>query len=51
MICPSGKAKCIRPSSEPCEEMTLRESVEVIGADIFNTPCIHDAGRDEPGIN
>jgi hypothetical protein len=44
-IRPSGAAQSQRPDSDPGEKVTLRESLQVVRCDIFNTPFIHDPGR------
>lgn len=39
------------PDTNAGEEMALGEVAQVAGVDIFNTPFVHDARRDVPGVD
>jgi hypothetical protein len=49
VIAPSGKPESEGPSSDPCEEMTLRVSGEIVGPDIDDGSFVNVAWRDVPG--
>jgi hypothetical protein len=38
---PSGKVKGVRPTPESCKEMTLHESAQFVGPDVFDAALIH----------
>jgi hypothetical protein len=49
IISPSSKSSCERPSTDPSEEMALREFSELIGSHLLDAALVHDARRDVPG--
>jgi hypothetical protein len=51
LIRPSGESQGVTPNSDPCEEMALCESSEVIRSHINNTPCIHFTVSDLTGFD
>ncbi len=51
IVAPSGRPKGVGPHSNAGEEMALGEASQVAGENILDAPFIHDAGRDEPGVD
>jgi hypothetical protein len=51
VIRPSGISQRVAPHADPCEEVALGISVQVVGFDIFNAPFVYFAGRNVPSGN
>lgn len=51
IICPSRRPQGMGPDADAGEEVALRESAQVAGVDILNTPFIHISRRDVAGFN
>jgi len=51
IISPSSKSSCERPSTDPSEEMALREFSELIGLHLLDASLVDDARRNVAGIN
>jgi hypothetical protein len=51
IISPSSKSSCERPSTDPGEEMALREFSELIGSHLLDAALVDDARRNVAGIN
>lgn len=51
IVWPSGTPKGERPDADTCEEMALRKASQFAGVDILDTPFIHDARRNQAGLD
>ncbi|MFK3857789.1 hypothetical protein, partial [Agrobacterium pusense] len=51
VVGPSGAAQTVGPDADPCEKVTLRVFSKVIWSNIDDTPGVHVAGCDMPGLD
>jgi hypothetical protein len=48
-VIPPGESQSARPDADAGEEVALGVASQIVRSDIFNTPFVNIAGRDQPG--
>lgn len=51
VVGPPGLSQGVAPDADAGEEVTLVESVKIVGLNIHNAPFVHDAVSDVPGLD